>query len=85
MVLVVQDISGTGQKLEVVVPDDNKVIVENGNYSIEYGDTGKLLITPSLVRQLIIESLKLGWKPNINSSPARLHLIQGKLDIWCGI
>ena len=54
MILVVQNVSGKGKKLEVVISDDKNIVVENGNYSIENGGSNKLLITPSLVQKVIL-------------------------------
>lgn len=85
MKLVVQDYSGKGKKLEIVVFDSKKIIVENGNYSIELGDTNALIITPNLVATLIRYSIKIGWNPLHIGPPAELSLIEGNLEIRRGL
>lgn len=79
MVLVVQHISGKGKKLEVIISDDKHVVVENGSYSIELGDSNKLIITPKLVETVIRHSIRTGWNPTETGPPVRLTL-SGKLN-----
>ena len=85
MVLVVQDYSGEGKKLEIIVSDDKNIVIENGSYSIEHGDSNKLIITPKLVAALIRDAIKLGWDPGLSGPPAELSLIEGKLEIRRGL
>jgi hypothetical protein len=87
MVLVAQHSSGNGRKLEVIISDDRNIVIENGNYSIEIGDTDKLIITPRLVQAVIRDALDLGWKPTENGPPVELAFNEnsGKLDIRRGL
>jgi len=85
MVLVVQSISGEGRKLEVIISDDKNIIIENGSYSIENGETNKLKITPKLVQQVIRDALKIGWIPTEMGPPVELSLINGALEIRRGL
>ena len=85
MVLVVQDYSGKGKKLEIIISDDKNIVVENGTYSIEVGDSNKLIITPKLVESLIRDSIKIGWNPLLAGAPAELSLNEGNLKIRRGL
>lgn len=85
MILVVQTISGKGKKLEIVISDDENVVVENGSYSIEVSETGKLIITPKLVESLIRDSIEMGWEPLKMGPPVQLSLNEGELQIRRGI
>ena len=85
IVLVVQHLSGKGKKIEVVISDNKNIIVENGSYSIELGDTNKLIITPKLVEALIRDSIKIGWNPKETGSPVELTFNEGKLEIIRGL
>ncbi len=85
MKLVVQEASGTGKKLEVIISDDHNIVVENGSYSIEVGDGNKLLITPKLVQSIIRDALALGWQPRDSGPPVQLSLIEGGFQIRGGL
>lgn len=85
MVLVVQNFSGTGKKLEVLISDDRNIVIENGSYSIEVGDSKKLIITPKLVETVIRDSIKIGWNPYIAGPPAQLSLNDDTLEIRRGL
>ena len=85
MVLVVQSISGEGRKLEVIISDDKNIIIENGSYTIENGDTNKLLITPKLVQRIIRDALRIGWNPTEMDPPVELSLNKGSLEIRRGL
>lgn len=85
MVLVVQLSAGVGRRLEVVISDDKNVIVENGGYSIEVGDTDKLIITPVLVEQIIRDAKSIGWIPESVGPPVELSLIDNKIKIRRGL
>lgn len=85
MILVVQHISGKGKKVEVIISDDKNIIIENGSYSIEFGDTNKLIITPRLVETIVKDSIKLGWNPIEKGPPVQLTLNDKKLIIRRGL
>ncbi len=85
MVLVVQDISGKGRKLEVVISDDKNVIIENGSYTIEVGTTDKLMITPKLVQAVIKDAIAMGWKPKDLGPPVELALKNEALEVRRGL
>ena len=85
MVLVVQHVSGNCKKLEVVISDDINVVVENGSYSIEIGDANKLIITPSLVEQVIRDAVSIGWQPQEKGAPLELSLNGNKLEVRRGL
>ena len=85
MVLTVQNDSGHGAKLEVIISDDKNIVIENGSYSIEIGESNRLMITPSLVEKIIRDSISLGWSPSENGKPVELNLIDKKLEIRRGI
>ena len=85
MILVVQDISGKGKKLEVIISDDKNILIENGSYSIEIGSINKLIITPSLVQKIIQDALKIGWQPKNIGSPVELTYNSGELNIRRGL
>ena len=85
MVLVVQNESGKGKKLEVIISDNNNIVVENGSYSIEIGEVNKLIITPNLVSKIISDALKMGWKPMELGPPIELSLLENNLVIRCGL
>lgn len=81
MVLTIQHGSGQGRKIEVIVSDDKNVIIENGNYTIEVGSMGKLMITPSLVRKIIQDARHLGWIPLDNGKPLQLRLDNERMEL----
>ena len=83
MILVVQNASGQGKRLEVVVSDDKNIVIENDNYIIEIG--GKLMITPKLVQKVIRDALLLGWKPKDLGAPVELSLNGGALEVRRGL
>ncbi|MCR9155163.1 MAG: hypothetical protein NXI09_13725 [Bacteroidetes bacterium] len=85
MVLVVQGYSGKGKKLEVVISNDENITIEFGNYSIEIGDSNKLIMSPKLVETIIRDSMNIGWNPALNGPPLELSLIDGNLDIRRGL
>lgn len=85
MILVVQDFSGKGKKLEIVISDDKNLVIENGNYSIEVGSSDKLIITPKLVEKLIRDSIEIGWNPKDLGPPVELSFNDGSLDIRRGL
>lgn len=85
MVLIVQNISGEGRKLEVVISDEKNITIENGSYTIKNGDTNKLFITPKLVQQLIRDAVQIGWNPIDMGPPVELSLIDGALEIRRGL
>jgi hypothetical protein len=85
MILVVQNSSGQGKKLEVVISDDKNIVIENGSYTIENGDSNKLMITPKLVQQVIREAIVLGWNPTELGPPVELSLNDGALEIRRGV
>ncbi len=85
MVLVVQDYSGNGKKLEVVISDDRNIVIENGSYSIEVGDSKKLIITPKLVENIIRDSIKIGWNPHVAGPPVELFLNEESLEVRRGL
>ncbi len=82
--LVVQSHDGRGRRLEVIVSRDDHVLVEKG-YSVEYGDTEDVILTPSLVADLIRKGLRLGWRPNDLGPPVELSAIEGELTIRRGL
>ena len=84
MVLVVQDNSGRGKKLEVIVANDRNIVIENGSFSIEVGGA-ELIITPKLVEKMICDSIKLGWNPRELGPPVQLSLNKNKLEIRRGL
>ena len=81
MVLVVQHISGQGQRIEAIVSDDNNVIIENGSYTMDVGGDHKLMITPNVVRQVIKDALQLGWRPAENGKPLGLILDNETMEL----
>ena len=81
MVLVVQHSSGQGQRIEAIISDDNNLIVESGSYAIEVGTVGKLMITPSLVSQVIKDARQLGWNPLENAKPLMLFLDEESMTL----
>jgi len=85
MVLVVQHINGKGRKLEIIISDDKNIVIENGSYSIEVGDSNKLIITPKLVELMIRDSKKIGWNPEAMGPPMQLTLDGEKMIIRRGL
>lgn len=85
IVLVVQDSSGNGKRLEVIISDDQHIIIENGSYSIEIGSTRSLIVQPKLVAQIITDALALGWNPKENGKPVELSFNDGALEIRRGL
>ena len=81
MVLVVQHDTSQGQRIEAIISDDSNVIVENGSYTIEVGTVGKLMITPSLVRQVIKDARHLGWNPLESAKPLMLFLNEDSMTL----
>ena len=81
MVLVIQSATGHGQRIEAIISDDNNVIVENGNFTIECGSSDKLMITPGLVRKVIQDAHELGWAPEENTKPLKLYLDQESMKL----
>lgn len=81
MVLVVQHITGQGQRIEAVISDDKNVIVENGSYTIEVGTVGKQMITPRLVRQVIKDARHLGWSPLESAKPLILFFDEASMTL----
>jgi len=84
MILVVQHESGKGKKLEVVISDDKNIVVENGSYSIEVGDTDKLIITPKLVQKIILDAIRMGWNATELGPPVELSLENSALIVRRG-
>ena len=85
MILTVQHESGTGAKLEVIISDDKNIVIEKGSYTIEIGESNRLMITPSLVEQIIRDAIELGWSPRKKGIPAQLSIIENKLEIRNGL
>lgn len=74
MVLVVQHGSGTGCKLEVVIPDGRNIVVANDDYTWDVEEQTKLAIVPSLVEKIIRDAIQLGWQAEQKSSPLQLSI-----------
>jgi len=81
VILLVQDSSGKGAKLEIVISNDKNIIIENGSYSIEVGDANKTIITPKLVEKMIKDSINMGWKPLVRASSIKFFYDKGNLVI----
>lgn len=80
MVLVVQHESGTGSKLEVVIPDGKKLSVEGAGYKVTNDESAKLVIAPRLVEKVILDALDLGWQANQNGKPLQLSIRNQRLE-----
>ena len=85
MVLVVQHDSGNGAKLEVIISDDKNIIIENGSYVFDAVEFNRLVITPSMVEQVIRDSISLGWSPTKNGKTVELSMNNNKLEVRRGI
>lgn len=84
VVLIIQHHLGQGQKLEIVITDDENH-VEYSGIDLTSDETKKTTITPKIVQIIINDALKIGWKPTVSKSPLQLSLVQNQLIIRRGI